>query len=399
MVVWQFATIAALIVALLIHVMLLTNRLGVTNALLKRIEEGLVRSLPVTENLPAREAQGAPDRASPPMQRTAVEQGALEQAAVEAPVPAAVPVAAVAEMEVPGAAAAEALEMDRRVSYLTVRDLKVIARSGRRSSDTQVGASPLFNEVFGKRHARAELAEVCGEAGSRLEAGAVEEPVVASVETSEVIEELAAATGEMRDFLEAAPPMPPVEAPEPQPVALEPAALERALARTAAFEQMSAEPAALERALARTAAFEQVPAEPAALERAPAGTPAFEQVPAEPPTLERALARTPAFEQVPAEYTAFERLPTDYTPFERVSAESVAFESATTAPAFVLAEPLPVPEPAIAEASAMVLPAAANEGKASVAATEKSQADEAAAREEKKKRDLLMHAYRRRRHR
>ena len=52
MVVWQFATIAALIGALLTYVMVLTNRLGTTNVLLKRIEEGLVRPQPVTENAP-----------------------------------------------------------------------------------------------------------------------------------------------------------------------------------------------------------------------------------------------------------------------------------------------------------------------------------------------------------
>jgi len=59
MVVWQFATIAALIGALLTYVMVLTNRLGTTNVLLKRIEEGLVRPQPVTENAPVATRQVA----------------------------------------------------------------------------------------------------------------------------------------------------------------------------------------------------------------------------------------------------------------------------------------------------------------------------------------------------
>src|SRR5581483_5871960 len=50
MALWQFTTIAALIGVLLIYVMVLTNGIGATNALLKRIEEALVRPQPITEN-------------------------------------------------------------------------------------------------------------------------------------------------------------------------------------------------------------------------------------------------------------------------------------------------------------------------------------------------------------
>ena len=71
--------------------------------------------------------------------------------------------ACAAEMEVEEAPAAEVPERDRRVSYLTVRDLKVIARSGRKGSDAPMGVSPLFNEVFGRKHAQTELAETPAE--------------------------------------------------------------------------------------------------------------------------------------------------------------------------------------------------------------------------------------------
>ena len=122
-----------------------------------------------------------------------------------------------AEMPEDEASASEAADRDRRVSYLTVRDLKVISRSGRRSSDTPVRVSPLFNEVFGRKHAQTELAESPGEieessaahqqqAAPQLEVVAVDDPMFASVESHEaVVEELAVATYEIRDFLETTP--------------------------------------------------------------------------------------------------------------------------------------------------------------------------------------------------
>jgi len=226
MVVWQFATIAALIGALLTYVMVLTNRLGTTNVLLKRIEEGLVRPQPVTENAPVATRQVAA-AAEPARARVPGAVRAVEVASMPAPVE----VAPAAELE-EQTPAAEVLERDRRVSYLTVRDLKVISRSGRRSSDTPAGVSPLFNEVFGRKHAQTELAESPAEieesseaqpqqAAPHLEVVAVDEPMFASVASHEaVVEELAAATYEIRDFLEATP-APDVAVLEQEPVVFE----------------------------------------------------------------------------------------------------------------------------------------------------------------------------------
>jgi len=57
-------------------------------------------------------------------------------------------------------------DRDRRVSFLTVRDLKVIARSGRRSSDGTVGMSPLFREAMERKRAEARS---LGESGQSYE--------------------------------------------------------------------------------------------------------------------------------------------------------------------------------------------------------------------------------------
>ena len=370
MVVWQFATIAALIGALLIYVMVLTNRLGATNVLLKRIEEGLARPQPVTENLAAGEAEIVPVRAPVLMRRTAVEQRA-----------------AAAEVEEEEASAVEAHERERRVSYLTVRDLKVIARPGRRSSDTPVGVSPLFNEVFGRKHAQAEraeaLAESPAEAAPHLEVVAVDEPMRASVETPAVVEALAAATHEIRDFLEETP-SPTSPGVDPEPVAVEPIA----------FQPTPTEPAAFERVAIEARPFEPATPEPEA----------FERVSTEAVTFERTSGKAPTFERVSTEHVAFERAATEPVAFEPAIPEAV-----TPEPAVYTVEP-PPPSPDITAANEDQAPAeeAAAEAPAAAAATNaaatnaaatKSDPDDAAAREEKRKRDLLMHAYRRRRSR
>src|SRR5438876_4140648 len=106
MVVWQFATIAALIGALLTYVMVLTNRLGTTNVLLKRIEEGLVRPQPITENAPVATRQVL-EAAEPPRARVMEAVRAVEVA----------PTAA--EITEDEASASEVADRDRRVSYLT----------------------------------------------------------------------------------------------------------------------------------------------------------------------------------------------------------------------------------------------------------------------------------------
>jgi hypothetical protein len=233
MVVWQFATIAALIGALLTYVMVLTNRLGTTNVLLKRIEEGLVRPQPVTENAPVATRQ-VPAAAEPARARVPGAVRAVEVASVPADV---LPTAA--EMPEDEATASDAADRDRRVSYLTVRDLKVISCSGRRNSDTPVRVSPLFNEVFGRKHAQTELAESPAEieesseahqqqAAPHLEVVAVDEPMFASVESHDaVVEQLAVATYEIRDFLETTPAAD-VAVVEQEPVAFEPMTTESA---------------------------------------------------------------------------------------------------------------------------------------------------------------------------
>jgi hypothetical protein len=249
MVVWQFATIAALIGALLIYVMVLTNRLGTTNLVLKRIEEALVRPQPVTENASIA-ARQVPLTAEPARAQALEAVPAVEVASVPAPVevaPAAQVAAELEEEEVP--------QRDRRVSYLTVRDLKVMSRSRRRSSDTPLGVSPLFNEVFGRKHEQTEPAESPAEivesseaheeqAVPHLEVVAADEPVVASVESHEaVVEELAMATYEIRDFLETTP-LPDVAVVEQEPLAFEPMTAVPAAAEPVAEIYETSEPSA-----------------------------------------------------------------------------------------------------------------------------------------------------------
>jgi hypothetical protein len=201
MALWQFTTIAALIGVLLVYVMVLTNRIGATNALLKRIEEALVKPQPITENAGANRARagatrvravaaggafGAPAAVEEASSRTATLRSMTASAssptaepmpmagrlptAESIPAAARRPAAAPAmESEARGEIESEASEMadasdvlarERRVSFLTVRDLKVISRSGRRSSDSTVGMSPLFREAMERKRADARsLAE------------------------------------------------------------------------------------------------------------------------------------------------------------------------------------------------------------------------------------------------
>jgi hypothetical protein len=97
MVLWQFAVITVLIGALLVYVIVLTNRLTFANATLRRIEEALAKAQPVAERVSAAEATVAE--------------------AIQAP-------------EVP--------LTERRGRYMTVRDLKVVARAGRRGGNEDV---------------------------------------------------------------------------------------------------------------------------------------------------------------------------------------------------------------------------------------------------------------------
>jgi hypothetical protein len=96
MVLWQFAVITVLIGALLVCAIVLTNRLTFANATLRRIEEALAKAEPDTERVPAT-----------PAEATVAE-------AIQSP-------------QVP--------LTERRRSYMTVRDLKVIARADRRGGN------------------------------------------------------------------------------------------------------------------------------------------------------------------------------------------------------------------------------------------------------------------------
>jgi hypothetical protein len=154
----------------------------------------------------------------------------MEQRVVVAPVTAP---ARVAEMEVEDAPAGEAPEADRRVSYLTVRDLKVIAGSGRRSSDAPAEVSPLFNEVFGRKHAHSEPAESPAElvesseaqeeqSAPHLEVVGVDESMFASFESPAIAEEPVVAAFESQHFVETTPsPDVAVAEHEPPPAAID----------------------------------------------------------------------------------------------------------------------------------------------------------------------------------
>jgi hypothetical protein len=396
MVVWQFTTIAVLIGALLIYVMVLTNRLGTTNALLKRIEEGLVRPQPVTENLPDRAAEVVPARPLVPMERTA-----MEHTAVMAPVAAP---ARAAEMDVEEAPAAEVSERDRRVSYLTVRDLKVIARSGRRSSDTPAGVSPLFNEVFGRKHGRIEVgaespAEQSSEAqeehaAPHLEVVAVDEPMVASIESAAAFEELAVATYEIQDFLETTP--------SPDAAVTED--------ETAAFEPTTTDPAPVEPVAAMEAPVipEPAPAAPmATVFSEPATSPHIAAVDSESTTESHiaAVVAEPATSPHIAAVVAEPALESHFTaevaepavvphPTAPLSEQPAVSHLQAAVHAVEPSTPPPAKPPEIVAANEDQPPAAAP-----AAAAAESEPGDAAAREEKRKRDLMMHAYRRRRSR
>jgi len=233
MALWQFTTIAALIGVLLIYLVVLTNRVGATNALLKRIGEALVKPQLATENVRATAAGSAAGMtAATAAERTVVSVAAERAGVAPAPLtmapvgparrgPTAGPAAVSARAPSPTAEStpmtarhpasepateAVALEItdepevpdsDRRVSFLTVRDLKVIARSGRRSSDGTVGMSPLFREAMARKRAEARSLAESGQSHEDQTSDVVTEEVsVASVVTEETV--ASAVAGEVR---------------------------------------------------------------------------------------------------------------------------------------------------------------------------------------------------------
>ena len=222
MALWQFTTIAALIGVLLIYVMVLTNRIGATNALLKRIEDALVTPQSATGNTRASVAGFAagmtaataaeravvsvaaerPGVAPAPLTRAAVGSArrgptagpAAVSARVPSPTADSVPMTARRPISEPATEAGapeitdapDVPDRDRRVSFLTVRDLKVIARSGRRSSDGTVGMSPLFREAMERKRAEARSLAESGQSHEDQTSDVVTEEVnVAGVVTEE----------------------------------------------------------------------------------------------------------------------------------------------------------------------------------------------------------------------
>ena len=136
MAIWQFTTLAALIGALLISVMVLTNKLSASNAMLKRIEEALLSTGRVEGNVPATAGEATAIGAM------VMEATAAELAAVGASPAPEGPATLNESGTLNESATLDDPVSDRRVNYLTVRDLKVMARAGRRFEDRLAPANP-----------------------------------------------------------------------------------------------------------------------------------------------------------------------------------------------------------------------------------------------------------------
>jgi hypothetical protein len=171
MVLWQFAVITVLIGALLVYAVVLTNRLTFANATLRRIEEALAKAEPVTERVPATAAQV-----------TVAE-------AIQSP-------------EVP--------LTERRGSYMTVRDLKVIARAGRRGGNKDVDEGLVSSDALNATRRQdiskpppAVSAETPAVSAESLQSHQAPDPgreLQTSPAGAAVVEELATATSEIREF-------------------------------------------------------------------------------------------------------------------------------------------------------------------------------------------------------
>jgi hypothetical protein len=116
---WQFAVIAVLIGALLIYVGILTRRVGITNATLKRIEAALLAADAVKGASPGTTAQ-AVETAPAGETVAAGEEGAQTPEAV---------------VQAPEAARPREAAVTDTGSYLTLRDLKVFARAAAASEE------------------------------------------------------------------------------------------------------------------------------------------------------------------------------------------------------------------------------------------------------------------------
>jgi hypothetical protein len=226
MALWQMtalavlAVIAVLIGILLAYARLLTNKIGKTNATLRRIEEALFTANSLKGHLAPAHAQASAGLAPGSVDVThGLGGGAHPETPTEPSAPA-------PTIPVP--------DTDRRISYLTVRDLKGISRSSRRGNDFAVGMNPFTGEpIVRRRLAGADPAVESAEATQAIaESGLVEsvsshmdvavgntERIYATFDEqldarldglelsssglssrSAVIEELAAATSEMREI-------------------------------------------------------------------------------------------------------------------------------------------------------------------------------------------------------
>lgn len=173
MVLWQFAVITVLIGALLVYVTVVANRLTSANATLRRIEEALSKTEPVAEHVSA----------------TAADATVAET--IQSP---------------------EVLLTERRGGYMTVRDLKVIARAGRRRGGNGDVAHQALDPSQAPDPSCELQASPAGMAVSGELSGAANSETHEAINTSgeppglpssaAVVQELAAATSEIREFLE-----------------------------------------------------------------------------------------------------------------------------------------------------------------------------------------------------
>lgn len=211
----QITVIAALAIAMLIGILvicalILANKVGKANATLRRIEEVLIAanaSRGHAGGFGASHVDGLVASTEASSSPRAVEAGA------EMPVPEVLSDVPLREVSGDRVSATDVpvSERDRRVSYLTVRDLKVMSRSGRRRSDPAVSqadagqgnAAQLAADHGEARQADAQQAGAgqreSRQVGDDQESKGFERTGLSS--SSAVLQDLAMATSEVRALL------------------------------------------------------------------------------------------------------------------------------------------------------------------------------------------------------
>jgi hypothetical protein len=182
---WQFITIAALVGGLLIllgclviYARVLVNRIRSTNETLKRIEAALLATDRRSGHAPGTAAQ-VPEslEALDSYEVSQVLEGSHSPKASHSP-------EAPQSLETPQSPEApqspEVAVKDERVSYLTIRDLKVIARAGRPNTERAVAMSSESDEAMYVSEAPSEAPE--RSASSEAPQSSLEETVLVSGE-------------------------------------------------------------------------------------------------------------------------------------------------------------------------------------------------------------------------